>query len=757
MRRLLVIGLLGCGLLATAKTLSPEEALQRVYGAGSEKAKAPNSSQMTVARTLTDRAGQATVYLFESESGSNSWMAVSANDLATPLLGYGDSAIAGEDLPPQMEWWLSQYSSQIAYADSMSRIPVAGTKLNRESTSASVNKAPTRSDYAPIASIMKTKWDQDNPYNKLCPKIGLKRAPTGCVATALSQIMKTHEYPEHGYGTGYAMAGSSSEELEMDLDIPLRWSDMKNTYTGSYTADQANAVAELMVAVGYGCYMHYNLDGSGAYDIDACRSLIENFAYAQTTWIYMRDYYSLEEWEDMLYAELEAGRPVYYSGHATDGGHAFVCDGYAGDGYFRFNWGWGGYYNGNFKIDALNPEGQGIGGFEGGYNSGQTAIMGIQPQFEGAVQPKPQLSCDQQPRISFNNNILTISGAWYNNNYKNVKFTIALEAENPDVPMTYYQEIGTYELAPYTGFNRFQVDMRSSSYLDGNYRLQLVTKTTDYPEWTECNGPVDVRKTVNCVRYDGQWIAATDIPLQITDASYPESIEIDVPSSYSLTIDNPNGVEMSASYDVFICKKENNSLVVVGDTDGEDVAEVTVPANSKITHTQEFTIRYFDENYENDKDLLLVLVDHEEMEVVYTFGNIRIGDEPQDIPVVSLSLDPTDITAVEGTEFQLIATVKPEDATNPTLQWTSSDESVAAVDQSGLVKVLAPGECVISAATTDGSDLKAECKVMAISSVSLLPADLTGVEVFTLDGVKVESSKLKTGIYVVNGRKIIIK
>lgn len=763
MRRLLAFGMMGLGLLAMAKTLTPEEAIQRVYANPGGQAKALSAVRMNVIKTFTHNSNEAMVYLFEGDR--NTWMAVSANDLATPLLGYGDEVWSDGEIPPQMEWWLGQYAAQIAYADSANRIPTVGSKLNGniaqgQINNATANKAPAKTDRATISMIMPTKWDQSSPYNKLCPKVGLQRTPTGCVATAISQIMKVHEYPENGIGSGYATVGTSSDRQTLDLNIPLRWSEMKNVYTtGSYTTDQANAVAELMQAVGYGCHMNYNIEGSGAYDKDACRSLIENFDYAVSTWLYMRDFFTLEEWEDMIYAELADGRPVYYSGRATDGGHAFVCDGYNGNGYFHFNWGWGGYYNGNFKIDALNPEGQGIGGYEGGYNTDQMAIMGIQPAFEGAKQPQPKMSCYVQPTVSFSGNILSIKGQWYNYGYKAEKFTFALEALNLDTGKAYYQTIGTYELQPYSGYVGFNIDMRSSSYADGNYQLQIVTKTTDYPEWTPCNGPTTVTKTVNCMRQEGQWLASAEVPLKVVYAEYPEAIDINVATSYTVTIENPNSKDITRNFEVLLCIKEGNSLTVVGNTDGEDIVEVTVPANSEYTVTQDFTIIYFDDEYQNAQNLLLVLIDNETLEVVYTFGNVKIGTQPNAIPITSLTIDPTEIEAKEGTQFQLTATILPEDATNPELIWNSSDEKIATVDQTGLVTVLKAGECTVIAATTDGSDLKAECRLMAVAGVDEILNEIGGIFIYTLDGVKTDCTvdHLSPGIYVVGNKKIVIR
>ena len=130
---------------------------------------------------------------------------------------------------------------------------------------------------------------------------------------------------------------------------------MIDSYNGSYTDEQAAAVAYLMKACGYSCDMAYTPNSSGALSINAAKALFENFKYNPNLQYLNRDYLSATEWENIIYAELAAKRPVLYGGRSSSVGHEFVCDGYDGNGYFHFNWGWGGMSDGYFLLDALNP------------------------------------------------------------------------------------------------------------------------------------------------------------------------------------------------------------------------------------------------------------------------------------------------------------------------------------------------------------------------------------------------------------------
>ncbi|MDE7350499.1 MAG: C10 family peptidase, partial [Muribaculaceae bacterium] len=246
----------------------------------------------------------------------------------------------------------------------------------------------TRTDREMIAPLLSTRWDQGSPYNLDCPLDGSKRSVTGCLATAMAQVIAFYGYPSVGSGSH----SYEWKDLILDFDYGqthFDFDNMLNSYSGRpSTQNQKKAVAKLMYACGVSVDMNYGAKESGARYLFIANALKEYFCYDAGVSYLLRNYYSKDEWEKIVYEELLAERPVIYGGQSPEGGHAFVCDGYD-EGLFHINWGWGGYCDGWYLLSALNPEGQGTGGHEGGYNSAQNMIIGIQPNIDGTPSQYP--------------------------------------------------------------------------------------------------------------------------------------------------------------------------------------------------------------------------------------------------------------------------------------------------------------------------------------------------------------------------------
>lgn len=368
MKRITSLAIMSATTLALlAAPLTPEQALRRVHGNSALKMPSKSGTSMKLSFSMQTQKGEPAVYIFDRPASSG-YLIVSADDTATPLLGYADSgSFDANNMPPQLEWWLSEYASQIDYASANG----------------------IKNTYAPIANkkeiapLVKTKWNQGTPYNNLCPSVNNVKCPSGCVATAMAQVMKFWNYPEVGTGrvTATLPSGGTGEGFINLAQKPFDWNNMIDSYSGyDYTNKQGNAVATLMQAAGYAAKMNYAPGGSGALSINAAISLSKNFKYNPNIQYLQRLYFNASEWNEIVYNELAAGRPILYGGQSTSVGHEFVCDGYDGNGYFHFNWGWGGMSDGYFILDALNPNSVGTGGGAGGgYNSRQDIIIGIQP------------------------------------------------------------------------------------------------------------------------------------------------------------------------------------------------------------------------------------------------------------------------------------------------------------------------------------------------------------------------------------------
>ncbi len=196
----------------------------------------------------------------------------------------------------------------------------------------------------------------------------------------MAQVIKYHDYPEKGQGS-VSYRTKSGYDVAFDFaSTPLPMSLMADTYDNTSTAASRDAVATLMLACGASVAMEYRSDASGAASTSVPGALISHFGYDGNTVAYrMRSWYGLKEWEDLIYNDLATVGPVYYGGNNMASGHAFVCDGYSTDGYFHFNWGWSGVSDGYFRLTALDPATQGIGGSAAGYNWYQCIVTGVRP------------------------------------------------------------------------------------------------------------------------------------------------------------------------------------------------------------------------------------------------------------------------------------------------------------------------------------------------------------------------------------------
>ena len=363
----LILSLLGLSVAGTlaAKTLSPADALERVMISDTRKAKTVGSAPVLQSVTY-DRTGTPALYIY-TYSGDRGFMLLPADDAVAPLLGYSETnSFRLTDMPENLKSWMAYYTDQIEDARGSEPYVAVQTRAGER---------------APIQPLLKTTWDQGAPFNTECPYLGNRRCVTGCVATAMAQVMKYWQYPASGKGSVTYRPESFEEDLTMDFSATsFDWENMLDVYGKTYNATQRYAVATLMKACGYSVRMKYSPVESGAYSKDISTALINYFGYDQGLSRRDRaDYTSQDAWDEMVYNDLIYSGPVIYSGQSTNGAHCFVCDGYDGNGFFHINWGWGGMSDGYFLLNELTPNEVGTGGHYGGYNLQQSVVTGIMP------------------------------------------------------------------------------------------------------------------------------------------------------------------------------------------------------------------------------------------------------------------------------------------------------------------------------------------------------------------------------------------
>ena len=341
--------------------------------------------------------------LYTYSIGEEGFVIVSNDYRAMPILGYsfGNQTLAETNLPPALIDWMKMYDNEISLAksidDNASEICLSAWN-NLLGGNHNTPKAVADS----VQPLINSTWRQYGGYNRYCPvdstleSLGY-HTTTGCVATAMAQIMRYWGWPSHGMGNmTYTHEGEypcwrygsvSADFANTNYD----WEYMPSALTDSSSEREIDAVATLCSHCGVSVYMMYNSDcngSSGSYTAYAATAFTNTFHYKQTQAL-NRNYYSATQWVNKLKEELSANRPVMYSGTSIEdttrevygGGHAFLTDGYNSDSYFHFNWGWGGYYDGYYLVSALDPSGH----YE--FNYGQTAIFGIEPELNPLAVP----------------------------------------------------------------------------------------------------------------------------------------------------------------------------------------------------------------------------------------------------------------------------------------------------------------------------------------------------------------------------------
>lgn len=349
-----------------AKNIAQEFMSQKVM-----QSRAPErvNQSLTTAYTSQSIENENILYVF-NRGENDGFIIVSGDDAVSQrVLGYCDNGqFDYNQMPTNMKWLLSQYEEEIAMAR---RNGISATEELRESL---FNKN--------VGPLVEARWSQDEPYNNLCPMYSeTLRCATGCVATAAAQIMYHHKHPIQGVGSKDYVDGGSLKTIDFS-QTTYEWDLMTPVYSSLSTEAECNAVATLMYHVGRSIDMMYS-NTSGAVSADVAPALARYFDYDKSIVHRDRNYYTIDEWEQFIINDIDNGCPILYRGQSNDGGHAFVLDGYNSDGYVHINWGWNGMSNGYFLLHALTPEKQGIGGFSGGYNSGQSAIFNIKPNKNG--------------------------------------------------------------------------------------------------------------------------------------------------------------------------------------------------------------------------------------------------------------------------------------------------------------------------------------------------------------------------------------
>jgi len=366
-------------------------------------------------------ADAADYYVFTSAGGG--FAIVAGDDRAAAILAYGDASFDVNDAPDGWQFFAELYKEQMEFLLSHPEAqedPAAAPRVK-----------------SAIAPLLSTAWNQDAPYNNQCPLIDDVRCVTGCGATSLSMVFHYWRWPQGEFSGVDAYSwrdGNNVYAADALPAITFDWDNMLDSYNGSYTDEQADAVAWLMRYVGQAEKMSYGTGSSGIgtrsvmealrtmdYDADAFE--------AHKTSYWGSGGYTDDEWAELLLVELESGRPLEYCAFTAGwSGHAFNVDGYDGEGGWHVNFGWGGSGNGYYRLNAFSYSGN-------TFNTGQIAFTGVQPPL-GAFGPELRPSVARVSLSSLVGETVTAT------------FTLKAADITGDVTLTLNDGTGLYTVSP---------------------------------------------------------------------------------------------------------------------------------------------------------------------------------------------------------------------------------------------------------------------------------------------------------------------
>lgn len=781
--RLLILLALMMPVSLSAKDVTYQKALMAAQEFFSHRAsssttkRAPAVPRLTLARKAASN-DHADYYVFNDISGKG-FVIIAGDDQANMVLGYSLTSSFPDEMPDNLTSWLDGYSRQIAFIRSHGLRNVY---------------AQARTFQAAKPLLDNIRWGQDHPYNGMTPcYVGTTHSPTGCVATAMAQIMYYYRWPEQGRGQHSYIPYSGKNTLSADFSqSQYGWDAMLPIYTGSETDTAKNAVSLLMRDCGYSVDMMYSRQ-SGADEHLCPNAFATYFNYDSCLVLRTRQYYSESDWDDIIRGEIDEGRPVFASGDASAGGHAFVFDGYDADGLIHVNWGWNGMSNGYFRTSALTPAMQGTGGSDGGFNYNQTIITGIQPPRKGSekqleIVSTERLKASPEEVDAGTSCTLKLTGKVINYGWQEVTTAFGIgifNADNVLVAVLPADKNGYFKMPAnsYTiGISCSDVDfgqLGKDVLPDGQYTLRPVAQNMNGSKWQiihefNYNKSNRLFMTVNGTHFS--FVQPSEYKLIADSARLTTKVYQNVNGMIRATVRNTGETEYSGNIKAALYKSDMSERVAVGDDQICDImpgdsAEVAVmfkfgadPGDyNLVLINSDYTMLHepiactvlaapdtyddiqaadqvtFGDNDHVNKDSMLLTAHLRCVSLVYS-GNISpFIFDAQGKSVIG-GLEPEFVFAEQGQEQTVVF--------------------------HGHMDNAVPGETYKAALVN--LNRTAYLEPMNLASVMFTIAEPTGIRevrvdsdrqpVYRLDGSRVQDgSRLPSGIYIRGGQKLVIK
>ncbi len=343
-----------CLLMVEANPISKAQALQEAKEFLSSKGIVMQTTDEAYKAPRKANSKDANPYYYIYNVGNdNGFVIVSGDDRTKKILGYVDSGNFDEDnVPAPLKEWLRGYEREI---ESLSTIELSSTSPKRKVIEKTKKAIP------PMTT---SKWGYGYPFNSATPIVNGKNTPPGCSPICFAQFL--YYYRNQNVEATTAEIPSYTANNITLSNVPkgtiLDWDNMLDeyTYNSGYTNEQMNAVSNLMLYVGKAMSSIYTSNGTLTSTAKFHPALINYFGFDPSIAYIDREYYSVDDWENVIYNELAHQRPVVYNAFSLETGHTLLVDGYDTSGLFHINWGWEGKCDGYFRLSILNRYQPGI-------------------------------------------------------------------------------------------------------------------------------------------------------------------------------------------------------------------------------------------------------------------------------------------------------------------------------------------------------------------------------------------------------------
>ena len=541
-----VFALFAQGIDAKVVTVDQAMATARQFTASSRMFNAAGATNMHLGHVGRNLKGMSDYYVFNRDGGQG-FVIVAGDDMSTPILAYSDKgSFDMNTVPETMKLMLDEYQKYVEW--------LRNNPQGAQDTRITYDLQP----YGVYPICGEVHWHQFPPYNNNVPKSSHAltsngRCYAGCVPVAFSTIMKGLKYPSRGSGENsysFMLDGNEVTVSAKFNDYTYNYSNMRNGY--GENASNAQAVSELVYEVGVAFNTIYSGESSDALLRNVFKGIVAYFNFnPDIQYVQKSSYYNAQDWYDMMYNEIDNGRPIYYmgyrtidnSGNACNIGHAFVLDGYDSNGKVHVNWGFQPEaYNTYFDWELLSPRSDyDYDPYASGFNAKQAAIIGICPDttdIGGPVVKAVNLVQETMPAndVRATIDVQALSGKWSGT------LRYGIVSKSNDTYTTVYSNTTTVELED-NGIATIDLSGAYSSLREGQtyYIVVWTPYFSNSYEWMWfLNDPVPF--TV------GDWVTPPDPQFLLGDVNNDNEVNIaDVTTLIDYLLNNSIEINMDAA------------------------------------------------------------------------------------------------------------------------------------------------------------------------------------------------------------------